>query len=201
MSESTAEILVSKTREEVAIDKLTDPFGKDKYPYMHVTKPETLESILINGIVAGEFAERAGISSYSSRFKSSWNKSYVSLVKGPIQMLWGLGIGGSDLIGVLVEPADQTIPATVERKSESDRLNPQVGHEYLVRNRIAPREIRGIVLRRNLSSNPNNLGRVIKTIEGIDTSLAVPVYREAEGLVWPIKLTREELKDRVESQI
>lgn len=187
-----------KSREQLAMDKLTDPFS-EPYPYFHVSFLRNLSSIMKNGLVAGEFADKAKLGNHSLNIGSSWNRRYISLSKRPVDQVWEWGGG---CVGILVKPSKEPILANQNLKQINDMHSPHTD-EYLIEHRVAPREIVGIVTG---SSDQGQFKEI--TLEDIkeklresEIDLSIPIYNALDGLIWPERLTREELKDRVQSQV
>lgn len=196
----TAEVS-KRPKEEIAMNKVTYPYS-DPYPFIHKTYPKLLDSILKSGIVAGQFAERAKIEGYHSNFNSSWNNRYVSLHRGPLDFHLS-----SISVGIIVAPYDKPVKATRNIKRDSDLFEPYNTYEYLVKNRISPREIAGIIIgtwgmqeewwKFEEAMPLDNVLEIMKR-----RGIYVPVYRislsgirEIDGLIWPQKMSRVQLRE------
>jgi len=188
MSEPNLEIQGPKTREQVAMRKLSDPFS-GSYPFFQETEVQDLGAILKEGIVAGDFAKRIRKTDYRKKFNSSWNDKYVSLWRKdrlPITLV------GTSRIAVLANPRG-VLPATSDLRQEGDQFSPKIG-EYLVKNRVAPREFVGLYIRPEKSKTMYNYGldEVVSMLYALDPSLSLPIFDET-GLVWPVRINKEML--------
>ena len=167
-----------------------DPFS-EPYPLWHASRFEKLTSIIREGIIAGDFASKIGKKDYASEFGMSWNKKYVSLNRGGNQ---GYLSGGE--VSFLVAPRDELISATTLPLKPWDHYEPVPG-ELLVKSRISPRELKGI----QVWQGPD-LTKTVTDIVGIfqsmDPKLSLPIYT-VDGLVWPQKLTRDQLRERAKT--
>lgn len=196
MTEVTTEEPRVKTREEIAMEKVTDPFAKP-YPYVHEVPydPKKLRDILREGIIAGDFAERIHKEDYKSRWDYPVNLRHVSLTRDIPALYLEFGE-----ISFLVDPSKVQLVSP-------DVVRPSGYNEVLVRNRISSRKLTGIVvgtregeLFLNARKLPNSIvGDVEGILESIDPKYALPVYSNG-GLVWPREMSREELQEYVQSK-
>lgn len=215
MSEPTADIGEPKIREEVAMDKVIDPYS-EPFPYSHHTSIHKLASVLNSGLVAERFARRANLQEYKRAYNSSWNDDYVSLWRSSIYYsIW-------PYISIMVNPRGQIISAD-EIKSKKTDTQVTLPGEFLVKNRISPSEFTGLVIGDREPSNPdvisyderygyeyygpgdprNSWGLAIVPLEAVleitnklDPSQSLPIYKGSEGLVWPTRMSPEELRER-----
>ncbi len=180
-----------KTREEEAMEKVTDPFS-EPYPLWHGTTFDKLPEILAEGIISADFAKRIGKTNYRRSYQAKHNNTYVSLERGDDR---GNRYVFSD-ISILVEPLGEVIDHSdipPELIDPNGVFEPWVT-EFVVKDRIAPRELKGLQIREDWE-----LPKAIKIMREGDPSQALPVYL-GDSLVWPVKMTREQLRDHVQSQ-
>lgn len=202
MSEHNIDIGEPKTREEIAMGKVIDPFS-EPWPFYHITDVDRLESILRNGLVSADFAARARIPNYVSDYGSSWNRRFISLYEGSLS---DFSTPSDQVVAVIVRPTDQAIMATEKLRKLTD-FHFSVRDEALVKYRISPKEIMGISLGedfttggRSISLQNSRIERILEIMNSLDPKLAVPIFTAGQRLIWPVKMTREELANKVQSQ-
>lgn len=188
-----------KTIEEVAMAKVTDPFShafEEPYPLWHGTEIEKLPDILREGIVAEDFAKRIGKTRFRYRrnwnFQAKWNNKYVSLARGDTY-------GNSYFsysVSILVEPTGEIIepPRELSSGNTGDIVKPY-DYELLVKNRISPREFKGLSVRTEA-----DVDKILSVMRGLPPSRALPIYFR-NSLVWPVRMTREQLEAHVQSKV
>ncbi len=205
MTESSQEFAEStemppeRSREEIAMDKVIDVIKareKDSGIFIHGTSVKKLGSILRNGIVAENFANRAGVDGFERRYSSVRNEKYVSISK--------LDEGFVEDIGFIVKPLGEVTKPdqVVIRRGD---FYPTLG-EFVVPHRIAPREFLGIYIqgsgkwairRGKYAINPRV---IVKEIKGLSTESAIPIYDFQGNLIWPKRMTREEIARMLEKK-
>jgi len=174
-----AEFVSSQAVEKAAMAKIVHPYAYP-YPFWHQTWLYKLEDILTQGVIAGNFASRIGKKDYRSNYGSSWNKKYVSIEEGGMD-----GARSAGPLAVLVFSRDKPSPATDDFYQPGDTHFP-MENEFLVKNRIAPREIRGVQV------YLSDVEVAVAKIMDLGPKYAVPVYTE-DGLAWPMKLSKSQL--------
>lgn len=184
-----------KTREEIAMGKLFDPWRKP-YPYWHERyfSEGKLAKILEEGLVAWRFAARANIKGYERNMKNPWNNDYVSLAtKEPREITQTRLVFFVDPNKVDVVDPDTLGPNIYEPFVKVDQV--------LVKNRISPREFIGVLIpNRGESWDP------VLSYEEIDEIMSklkpdhvVPVF-SAKELVWPRRMSHEEIVQMLAEQ-
>jgi len=189
------------------MEKVIDPYS-EPFPYTHITPFRKLGSVLKNGLVAENFARRAKIDEFTRRYKSSWNDRYVSLSQHSIKLcVW-------PYVTILVRPNEDVIQGREVKARTTDVFEPD--WELLVKNRISPKEFIGIVIGDRSPDNPDVVSledyynydpkdwrkasvripaeAILDTME--KSGISLPVYKGSEGLVWPVRMTPEELGER-----
>jgi hypothetical protein len=187
------EIGAPKTIEQVAMDKVIDPFS-EPYPFWHYDDPEKLMDILKEGIIAENFAKRIRKENYRRRFSSSWNEINVSVTNA--------GDYGYPYIaaGIFVKPLDRVSKADPSLRQPGDKLDPEE-HEHLIKRRIALREFTGVYLGDIFppGMNRDELRDCIIDYFCTHPDRSLPIY-DYRGLTWPVKMSRQQLQGYVKSK-
>lgn len=186
------------SREEVALNKLSDPEATDGV-YWHATHVKKLPRILQEGLIAEDFATRIG-RPINRWLNSLRNKKYVSLMDANDQ--WPEE-HVTPLVAILVKPLVKPVSVFSVPSREEDYWPPK--GEVLVKNRIAPREFIGLVIceSKNEDTNyqdPIEKSIVVEQIEKVDPKFALPVYFKG-NLVWPIKMSRRQILSSLSKSI
>jgi hypothetical protein len=173
------------------MEKVTNPFS-EPYPLWHKTHGDNLEKAMREGIIADGFRSRIGKTNYARNFHAPWNEKYVSLIRGSQNGADGYSRGS---LAILVVPMGEIVSPSDEKFPETFDVTPLMG-EFWVKDRIAPREFRGLQIERE-----DDLKGLILMMQKLDSSRALPVYHAIKGLIWPVKMTREQLRDHVKSEV
>src|SRR3989344_1628979 len=188
MDSGKLETVETKTREGIALDKLFDPWQKP-YPYWHGIRYDLdkLKSVLTNGLLSWEQAERKGIPGYTKNYKNPWNKEYVSVAtREPREV-------SMDNFIVFIDPAK----VTAVDSEELDMRNPyefaDKVDELLIKDEILPTQFLGLLLVSKRDFTPvlteAQIGRLMAELPPEN---AIPVFSSKE-LVWPRRMSHEEI--------
>ena len=161
-----------------------NPFLKP-YPYWHQTTIGRLASILQYGLLSPAAAKNLKLKGYRRNFNSSWNKKTVSLManESPREAT-------APHIAILIDPKKILKTRAVFIKADTNRPVP---NEILVRDRVLPQKIIGIVigevgysfkLEKPVKPKPLSLNRILTEITKANLNLALPIYFKGHQL-WP----------------
>jgi len=136
-----------------------------------------------------------GVDGFERRYSSVRNEKYVSISK--------LGELVED-IGFIVKPLGEVIKPDQVVVRPGD-FYPTLG-EFVVPHRIAPREFLGIYIQGSGKWHIRK-GRyvvspkvVVKEIEGLGKESAIPIYDFQGNLIWPKRMTHEEIVRMLEKK-
>lgn len=188
MDSGKAEVGEPKSREEVAMDKLIDPWGKP-YPYWHQRRysEEKLRSILANGLFSWDVARRKRLPGYEKNLENPWNWEYVSVsTREPREV-------SMDNFIVFIDPAK----VMAVDPEELDMRNPyeiaDKVDELLIKDKVLPTQFLGMLLVSKRDFTPvlteAQIGRLMAELP---LENAIPVFSSKE-LVWPRRMSHEEI--------
>lgn len=155
--------------------------------YWHTTTIGRLSSILQNGLLSVNMAQKMRVKGYRRNLKSSWNKNYISLMTSDFQ-----GKVTAPRVALLVDP--KAIKAVKPKDiGAKDILNRPLRKEVLVKDSIPPTVFRGIVigdvgwsfrLEKKVKSRPLSLNHVLKKINKVFSFGSLPIYFK-DHRIWP----------------
>lgn len=172
----------SADREEVTLERVVDIWSRQDPVLVHATDIAKANTRLREGLISSEFAVRIG----SKGFEHLRSKPdpYIWFTVGPFR------VGGplKHSLGIIAKPTGPLF-WNIPELTPVEKL--EIGRQAVVLNRVAPREFTGLVLPDNQLVWEKSLGKVLASMR--KTGLSLPVYTRNGDLIWPKRMSHEEI--------
>lgn len=178
--------------EQRASLRVIDITQRDDFLLTHRSLVSKSDHVFKEGLISQDFAKRIKSRAFEKELGG------VGLIPAGMQIWFYVGRAlfkvqkapNSEIFGVLVRPIG-SIYTPDGRVIEKPQYRTVPSSVVLMKNRVAPREFVGCTLPEELGSIDKNIRRLVKSMR--KTDLALPIYTLVGDLLWPKRMSHEEI--------